>query len=307
MLRNPSGTDIRVESAEVEPPDAGFAVVGPLPPLVVPAGGQVRASVQFAASDSGDFRGILRLQGRSPACSVETAAELQAHVPMELYPLQLWMEHYVARPGDTVRLPIWLQGAVQRARVQGLTFELVFDPALLLPVELRSANSSVPFTYDGNGRLRCTIPIAAAGDANTPQRVATLVGIALGSLPPETPLHFADAQVQAEKHTTLTLTDGRLTVLFCGISRFGIRASSWATVQPRDNGIAVRLSSPVQQQWTLRLLTLEGRQCWYWHGIAGGEYELVIPTHTLAAGAYLLVVSTAQEGELLRLLLPLAR
>jgi hypothetical protein len=191
--------------------------------------------------------------------------------------------------------------------LEQISIELHFDPALLLPLEMRGTTAPVPFTYDGNGHLRCTLPVIPKLDTTLPQLVGTLVGVALASLPSETPLHFAEAQLVAQKHTVLVTTDGRLTVLFCGVSRFGIRLGSWARVDLQDDGIAVHVRSPVRQQWTLQLLTLEGRQCWQWQGILEGDHTLVLPSRRLAAGLYLLSVSTAQEGELMRLLVPLVR
>jgi len=307
LLRNPSSLDIRVESIRIEPPVAGFAVEGPPLPFTLPAGGQVPLRVRFTASDSGVFQGTLSIEGRSPHCLVTVGAELHARVPMELYPFRLWIAHHVARPGDTVRIPLWLQGASPRAGLEQISIELHFDPALLLPLEMRGTTVPVPFTYDGNGHLRCTLPVIPKLDTTLPQLVGTLVGVALASLPSETPLHFAEAQLVAQKHTVLVTTDGRLTVLFCGVSRFGIRLGSWARVDLQDDGIAVHVRSPIRQQWTLHLLTLEGRQCWQWQGILEGDHTLVLPSWRLAAGLYLLSVSTEQEGELMRLLVPLVR
>jgi hypothetical protein len=307
ILHNPSPVPLRLESLEVEPPTAGFALESvPLPYLLSP-GERLALTVSFTAADTGSFSAVVRITARS-ACQTVEEVPLFATVPEERYVVQLWLERYLARPGDTLHIPVWLRGPVQQAQLQEMAVELQFDPALLLPVQLQQAGLPLAFRWSGDGRMHFVLSsFPQMADTAVPQPVATLTGVALASLPSETPLHFASVSVTARKHLQVSTTDGWLSVLFCGIGRLIPRESAWATAWAAEDGFTVRLHSPVVQHWTVQLFTLHGRQCWHWQGSATGTSLVHIPAQALATGTYLLSVRSEHEGEILRVLLPLAR
>ncbi len=290
-VENPSPVPLRIDAISVEPPTAGFTVEAPPLPLLLPAGQELPLTLSFTAADSGHFHAELRIVAHA-TCPLTTTALLRASVPPEVYALQLWIEHHVARAGDTVYIPLWLRGATQRAQVEELTVSLQFDPAVLLPLALLREGFPVAFSYDGGGILYISTALTpeASADAVTPQPVAVLVGQALASIPSETPLHFLNATVVARRQTVLSTTDGRLSVLFCGstIRRIALREGAWAMAVATDEGIRVQVFSPERRPWTLRLSTTDGRLCWSWHGAIEGGHDILIPGAMLAQGSYLL-------------------
>lgn len=305
---NSSPIPLRIETIEVEPAASGFALEAPPLPLSLPAGHELPLSISFTATDSGSFQAELYILARS-VCPATVVVPLRATVPPELYALQLWIDHHVARPGDTVLIPIWLHGATQRAQVQQLTVDLQFAPALLLPLALVRDNAPLPFSFEADGSLHFSTALTAeaSADAVVPQSVAVLVGIALASIPSETPLRFVHATVAAQKQTVLSTTDGHLSVLFCGgsLRRVVLREGGWARALTTDEGIHVQLSSPVRQMWSVQLSTMEGRLCWSWQGTVEGNRDVLIPGTLLAQGSYLLWLDS--NGVQQRLLVPWMR
>lgn len=306
-LTNTSPLQLQVEAIEIVPADAGFTVEGmpPLPLTMLP-GEELPLTVRFSARDSGDFAATLRVLARS-VCPTEIAVPLSATVPREHYTLRLWIDRHIARPGDTLSIPVWLAGPSERAQVRELALTLSFDPSLFVPVGLQSGTTPLPFRYDGQGRLSFSAIPPHQADTALASTLAVLTGVVLASIPAQTPLHFADVQVTASKDVTLVTEDGALSVLFCGVGRLGIREAGWATAVATREDIRIQLWSPLAQRWSIRLVTTEGRLCWQWEGLVEGSHELSIPTRAMSSGVYVLSVSSAHDGNVFRTLVPIVR
>ncbi|MCS7176296.1 MAG: choice-of-anchor D domain-containing protein [Candidatus Kapabacteria bacterium] len=307
VLQNPSPVDVQVEAVWIEPADAGFALEGLSPlPLLLPARQSLVLPIRFTAVQSGSWQATLQVRARS-VCEVTASGELRAVVPIEAYTLQLWIDRHAARPGDTLSIPLWLQGPTQRAVAQQLEIELRFDPALFFPLEVSTEAGRAPSSYDGAGRLHCTVNVPPIPDASTSRPIARLVGVVLASLPSETPIHFANVRVVAQKQTSVETRDGFLIVLFCSPGRFGIRAAPWATVRVAADGLHIQLYSPIRELWDLRLNTPDGRQCWHSRELVNGFHTVIVPTQTLASGFYVLTVRSADGSTAERFLVPWLR
>lgn len=297
-VTNPSSIDLLIDSIWIEPAIPGLSIESPPLPTLLPAGQQMTLPLRFTASDSGTFQASLRIAARSTTCLYTAAVLFTAYVPPELYTLRLWMDHHVVRPGDTVWMPIWLQGATQRALVERISGELHFDPALLLPLELHSKAGVTSFSVGRNGSLSFSLPIPPQPDTVSAQAIAVLTGLVLAAFPSETPLHFAQAEVFAQKRTILNVTDGRLSVLFCGpnIRQLRLHEQAWATAIVTDEGIRVGLESSLPQPWTVSLSTADGRLCWRWQGKVEGNREILIPAASLATGFMLYPFTQCWRG-----------
>jgi photosystem II stability/assembly factor-like uncharacterized protein len=267
-IENISNYNISVYDFKLEPYYKNYKISQALP-FNMTKGEKRKIDVKFNSISEGKFNSTLKIYYNS-LCYDSTEIKLSAETPKEIYKINIITGDYTIPAGNEFTIETILKDSVYKLLPDEINFSFTYDKYLFDPTKLfiRSNKilTEVPFSnYGGEIRFNLTGNIAKDLFKNK-DTIIFIKGIALVSIPFNTPLVFSKIDVKNYNNLEIIKKDGSLTVSdFCiktGESRVQfLPILKINKIEELNENYSIEIESDINLDSKIRIFNSLGNEC----------------------------------------------